>query len=135
MALTVDTLRNLTGTGSITLDRQNDGLVAGKHQSLRSFFNIGDARQQNVETLVAIHHAIANDPRFAAPDVRAEAAQLQRMAVAVGKNRFGEHRRPARAETGRHERRLRIRRKAGVRPRNDGSRRDETRVRPERDRA
>ena len=76
MALTVDTLRNLTGTGSITLDRQNDGLVAGKHQSFRSFFNIGDARQQNVETLVAIHHAIANDPRFAAPDVRAEAARL-----------------------------------------------------------
>ena len=42
MALTVDTLRNLTGTGSITLDRQNDGLVAGTHQSFRGFFNIGD---------------------------------------------------------------------------------------------
>ena len=76
MALTIDSIRNYTGTGSVTLDRQNDGFMSGALQKFRSFFNIGDARRQNADTLVAIHHAIANDSRFAAPDVRAEAARL-----------------------------------------------------------
>ena len=76
MALTVDSLRNLTGTGGITLDTQTGELAASALQKFKSYFNIGDARQKNTDTLIAIHHAIANDPNFAAPDVRAEAARL-----------------------------------------------------------
>lgn len=76
MALTVDSLRNLTGTGSITYDFRSGGLETSSLQKFRSYFNIGDARQKNAETLTAIHHAILNDPNFAAPDVRAEAARL-----------------------------------------------------------
>ena len=76
MALTIDSIRNFAGNGSVTFDLQNDGLRSGMLQKFRSFFNIGNARQQNADTLVAIHHAIANDPRFAAPDVQAEAARL-----------------------------------------------------------
>lgn len=76
MTLTLDTVRNYTGNGSITLDLQDGGLKSGTLQKFRSFFNIGNARQQNADTLIAVHHAIANDPRFAAPDVQAEAARL-----------------------------------------------------------
>ena len=76
MPLTVDTIRNFTGTGSIMLDTKTGGLATSALQKFRSFFNFGDARQKNGETLTAIHHAILNDPNFAAPDIRAEALRL-----------------------------------------------------------
>ena len=76
MALTVDTIRNFTGTAGMQVDRQGNLQEAGKFQGLKSMLNIGDARQRNAETLTAIHHAILNDPRFAAADVRAEATRL-----------------------------------------------------------
>ena len=44
--------------------------------SRASFFNIGDARQRNSETLAAIHQAIVNDPRYFARDVQQEAVRL-----------------------------------------------------------
>ena len=76
MALTVDTIRNFNGTGSISLDQQQSGITESKFQQFKSFFNIGDARQKNAEMLTAIHHAILNDPRYFALNVQAEAARL-----------------------------------------------------------
>lgn len=76
MALTVDTIRNFTGTAGMLVDKQGGLQAADKLQSFKSVLNIGDARQRNAETLTAIHHAILNDPRFAARDVRAEATRL-----------------------------------------------------------
>ena len=76
MALTIDTIRNFGGTGTIRLDQQKAGIEESKLQGFRSFFNIGDARLKNAETLTAIHHAILNDPRYFSQDVQAEAARL-----------------------------------------------------------
>jgi len=76
MALTVDTIRNFGGVGNITLDQQKTGIEESKLQGFKSFFNIGDARQKNAETLLAIHHAILNDPRFFSQSVQSEAARL-----------------------------------------------------------
>ncbi|MBR4172545.1 MAG: hypothetical protein IKR48_12920 [Kiritimatiellae bacterium] len=76
MALSINSIRNYTGTESIMLDQQRTGIEGSKLQRFRSFFNIGNARQKNAETLTVIHHAILNDPSFAAPEVQAEAARL-----------------------------------------------------------
>ena len=76
MALTVDTIRNFGGVGNITLDQQKTGIEESKLQGFKSFFNIGDARQKNAETLLAIHHAILNDPRYFSQSVQSEAARL-----------------------------------------------------------
>ena len=76
MALNIDSIRNFAGTGSIMLDQQGTGVEKSALQRFTSFFNIGDARMKNAETLTAIHHAILNDPRFAAQDIQSEAARL-----------------------------------------------------------
>lgn len=76
MPLTVDTIRNFAGGDGILLNSQGGLDTVGKGQRFRSFFNIGDARQRNAETLTAIHHAIINDPRYFSVDVQAEAARL-----------------------------------------------------------
>ena len=76
MALNIDSIRNFAGTGSITLDQQGTGVEKSALQRFTSFFNIGDARMKNAATLTAIHHAILNDPRFAAQDIQSEAARL-----------------------------------------------------------
>ena len=76
MAISLDSIRNFTGTGSITLNKQTTGIEESKFQRFKSFFNIGDARQKNAETLTAIHHAIINDPKFFAKDVQARAVAL-----------------------------------------------------------
>ena len=77
MALSIDSLRNFAGTGSITLDQQHTGIEeSSKLQRLKSFFGIGDARQKNAETLTAIHHAILNDPQFFSKDVQQKAVDL-----------------------------------------------------------
>ena len=76
MALNIDSIRNYAGTGSITLNQQGTGVEKSSLQRFRSFFDIGDARMKNAATLTAIHHAILNDPRFAAQDIQSEAARL-----------------------------------------------------------
>ena len=76
MSLNIDTIRNYAETGNIALNQQRNGVEKPTLQGLKSFFNIGDARVKNAETLTAIHHAILNDPRFAPKDIQAEAARL-----------------------------------------------------------
>ena len=76
MALSIDTIRNFAGSKSIMLDQRRMDFTSAPLQKFRCYFNIGDARQRNAETLVAIHQAILNDPRFAAHDIHAEAARL-----------------------------------------------------------
>ena len=80
MALTVTGIRNYiqnsTGDERLVVDSQGGIATVNKLQRLKSFFNIGAARQQNGLTLDAIHKAIANDPRYFAPEVQARAAQL-----------------------------------------------------------
>lgn len=76
MPLSLDSIRNFTGTGSI-LYSQKDGLQSvGTTQRLKSFFDYGDARQKNAETLTSIHQAIINDPRFFARSVQQKAVEL-----------------------------------------------------------
>ena len=76
MSLSIDSIRNFAGVGSITLDAQSTGITSASMQGFKSFFNIGNARQKNAETIVALHHAIVNDPRFGAQNVQAEAVRL-----------------------------------------------------------
>jgi len=76
MALSIDSIRNFAGAGSITLDARGTGITSARMQGFKSFFNIGNARQKNAETIVALHQAIVNDPRFGAQDIQAEAVRL-----------------------------------------------------------
>jgi hypothetical protein len=76
MAFSIDTIRNFATSGAVVLNQQGDGIQSAKFHGLRSFFGIGDARQQNAEVIMALHQAIMNDPRFAARDVQAEATRL-----------------------------------------------------------
>ena len=75
--ITLDTISRFAGTGKMQVNAQGTGFESvGILQRLKSFFNIGDARLKNAETLTAIHHAILNDPRYFSQDVQAEAARL-----------------------------------------------------------
>ncbi len=76
MSLSIDSIRNFAGVGSITLDAQGTGITSASMQGFKSYFNIGNARQKNAETIVALHQAIVNDPRFGAQNVQAEAVRL-----------------------------------------------------------
>ena len=76
MALSIDTIRSFADSKSIMLDQRRMDFASAPLQKFRCYFNIGDARQRNADTLVAIHHAILNDPRFAAHDIHVEAARL-----------------------------------------------------------
>ena len=73
MALSIDAIRNFAGTDRILVGQQ--GVLQSVDKGQR-FFNIGDARQRNSETLAAIHQAIVNDPRYFARDVQQEAVRL-----------------------------------------------------------
>lgn len=76
MPLSLDTITQFRGGDVLLLNRQGGLDSVGSGQKLRSFFNIGDARQRNAETLTAIHHAIMNDPRYFAKPVQDLAANL-----------------------------------------------------------
>ena len=77
MGISLNAIRQFSGSGSLVLDAQGTGLQSSKiTQQLRSFFNVGDARQKNAETLTAIHYAFLNDPRFATKDLQQQAAKL-----------------------------------------------------------
>ena len=47
MPLSIDSIRNFAGTGSIMLDAQGTGITSARMQGFKSFFNIGNARQKN----------------------------------------------------------------------------------------
>lgn len=77
MAFSIDDIRNFAGTDRLLFDAQGGTLKSvNVSQRFKSFFSIGDARTKNAETLVAIHHAIINDPRFFAKEVQAAAVSL-----------------------------------------------------------
>jgi hypothetical protein len=77
MSISLQTITAYSGSGGILLNAQGTGLESvGFVHRLKSFFGIGDAREQNRATLMAIQDAIGNDPRFNTPDLRAEAQRL-----------------------------------------------------------
>ncbi len=77
MGISLNSIRQFSDSGSLVLNAQGTGLQSSKiAQHLKSFFNVGNARQKNAETLMAIYNAFLNDPRFAAKDLREEAAKL-----------------------------------------------------------
>ena len=77
MGITLNTILQFTGSDRVLLNAQGTGLVSvNRLQRFKSFFNIGDARQKNAETLTAIHHAVLNDPRFASKELQDQAVRL-----------------------------------------------------------
>ena len=77
MGITLNTILQFTGSDRVLLNAQGTGLVSvNRLQRFKSFFNIGNARQKNAETLMAIHHAVLNDPRFASKDLQDQAVRL-----------------------------------------------------------
>ena len=77
MAITLNTILQFAGNDRVLLNAQGTGLQSvNRMQRFKSFFNIGNARQKNAETLTAIHFAVLNDPRFAAKDLQLEAVRL-----------------------------------------------------------
>ena len=77
MAITLNTILQFAGNDRILLNAQGTGLQSvNRMQRFKSFFNLGNARQKNAETLTAIHFAVLNDPRFAAKDLQHEAVRL-----------------------------------------------------------
>ena len=77
MAITLNTILQFAGNDRVLLNAQGTGLRSvNRMQRFKSFFDLGDARQKNAETLSAIHHAVLNDPRFAARDLQLEAVRL-----------------------------------------------------------
>ena len=77
MGITLNTILQFTGSDRVLLNAQGTGLESvNRLQRFKSFFNIGDARQKNAETLTAIHHAVLNDPRFASKELQDQAVRL-----------------------------------------------------------
>ena len=79
MPFSVNDIRQFAGNDRLLFDprAQGTGLQSvNKWQRFKSFFNIGDARLKNIETLTAIHNAILNDPDFFAQNVREKAWDL-----------------------------------------------------------
>ncbi len=75
--ITLKTITRFSGTGSVLLDANKTGLQSvGIKQHLKSFFNIGDARKDNFDTLMAIRTAIRVDPRFSSTDIQDHADRL-----------------------------------------------------------
>lgn len=65
MAITLDQLRSFGGVNAMKLDATGENLQSvNKMHRFKSFFNIGNARQENAQTLSAIRDAIQNDPRY-----------------------------------------------------------------------
>ena len=65
MAITLDQLRSFGGVNAMKLDATGEDLQSvNKMHRFKSFFNIGNARQENAQTLSAIRDAIQNDPRY-----------------------------------------------------------------------
>ncbi len=78
MSITLDTISRFAGTGQMLVNAQGTGFESvGILQRLKSFFNIGDAREKNRATLSVISTAVLSDPRFAvARDLQEHAERL-----------------------------------------------------------
>ena len=76
--ISLSTITSYTGSNGILLNAQRNGLESvGFVHRLKSFFNIGDAREKNRATLNALKDAILTDPRFSAQDdLKAEVERL-----------------------------------------------------------
>ena len=75
--ISLDTITRFNGTGRVLLDAQGTGLESvGVSQRLKSFFNVGDARDRNGDTRRAVRTAIRLDPRFASTDIQEHADRL-----------------------------------------------------------
>ena len=77
MPLTVNDLRTFSGTHAMRVDAFGQSMESvNVSQRLKSFFNIGSARDENVRTLTVIREAIRNDPKFFAQNVQDRADAL-----------------------------------------------------------
>ena len=75
--ISLNTSTSYKGTGSVLLDAQRTGLQSvGIKQHLKSFFNFGTARAENLDTLMAVRTAIRLDPRFSSTDIQDHADRL-----------------------------------------------------------
>ncbi len=74
----ITTVRFLSGSGRILLKEDGSGFESvGLAHRLKSFFNIGDARERNRETLAAIRAAVVSNPSFfGAEDLQYQAGRL-----------------------------------------------------------
>ena len=77
MSISLSTINSYAGTGGVLLNAQQTGLEsAGFVHRLKSFFNIGDAREKNRATLDALKDAVLTDPRFQTTDLMDEVERL-----------------------------------------------------------
>ena len=77
MSISLNTIKSYAGTGGILLNAQQTGLESvGFVHRLKSFFNIGDAREKNRATLDALKDAVLTDPRFQTTDLMDEVERL-----------------------------------------------------------
>ena len=75
--ITLDTIIKFAGTDKMLVNAQGTGFESvGIAQRLKSFFNIGDARKRNIDTMSAIRGAIYNDPRFRTADLSEHVQRL-----------------------------------------------------------
>ena len=75
--ISLDTISRFNGTGNVLLNTSGTDLESvGVKQSLKSFFNVGDARDRNNTTMSAIRDAVFNDPRFKSRDLKDRAKLL-----------------------------------------------------------
>ena len=79
MSISLATITGYAGSGRIILNAQQTGIEsAGFVHRLKSFFNIGDAREKNRATLNALKEAVLTDPRFNTLDLQDEVADKKR---------------------------------------------------------
>lgn len=65
MNLTVDSLRNFSGSVNLLLNTERQSVErAGKRHSIASFFGVASAQAANRQTFEAIKHAVLSDERF-----------------------------------------------------------------------
>ncbi len=77
MSISLATITGYAGSGRIILNAQQTGIEsAGFVHRLKSFFNIGDAREKNRATLNALKEAVLTDPRFNTLDLQDEVERL-----------------------------------------------------------
>ena len=75
--ITLDTIIKFAGTDKMLVNAQGTGFEsAGVLHRLKCFFNIGDARQRNIDTMMAIRAAISTDSRFRTTDLGEHMANL-----------------------------------------------------------
>ena len=62
---TIDQFKKLSqGMGSITQDAENNIIRGPRGTWFRSLFNVGDARQKNIETIASLKNAINQDEKY-----------------------------------------------------------------------